>query len=166
MGEICLPVPEADRVVWYVGSLLLVAWTIFAHHHGGYSWRLCPADEDLTEECFQRYPLRLLGSQTTVQLTNDTKQKVDILRTDEGTARAFSQWTRNPFPRAKDVPGFPFPSPGLKSDFCDYSLVDKVMVPNLPARDWVLGWRLDCEESTQVWQGCADIKIAASEALI
>jgi hypothetical protein len=25
--------------------------------------------------------------------------------------------------------------------------------------EYVLGWRWDCEESTQVWSGCADVTI-------
>lgn len=46
-------------------------------------------------------------------------------------------------------------------------IVDRVVVPqDLPAGDYVLGWRWDCEESTQVWAACADITVvrAASSA--
>lgn len=42
----------------------------------------------------------------------------------------------------------------------DWSVVDKVAVPaGLDAGHYLLSWRWDCEESTQVWQNCADIAI-------
>ena len=28
---------------------------------------------------------------------------------------------------------------------------------------YVLGWRYDCEETAQVWQNCADVKVVAEE---
>ena len=30
-----------------------VGWGIIANHGGGYSYRLCKDDQELTEECFQ-----------------------------------------------------------------------------------------------------------------
>jgi hypothetical protein len=37
-----------------------------------------------------------------------------------------------------------------------------VVIPkDLAAGDYVLGWRWDCEESTQVWSNCADVTIVA-----
>jgi hypothetical protein len=39
-----------------------------------------------------------------------------------------------------------------------WSIVDKVKVPaTLPAGNYLLSWRWDCEESTQVWQNCVDV---------
>jgi hypothetical protein len=32
-----------------------------ANHGGGYSYRMCPANETLDEDCFNRYPLRMVG---------------------------------------------------------------------------------------------------------
>jgi hypothetical protein len=41
---------------------------------------------------------------------------------------------------------------------------DTVLLPkDLPAGDYVLGWRYDCEETAQIWQSCADVAIAAAE---
>jgi hypothetical protein len=38
--------------------------------------------------------------------------------------------------------------------------VDRVAIPtDLPAGDWVLGWRWDCEQSPQVWASCSDVTI-------
>jgi hypothetical protein len=35
-----------------------------------------------------------------------------------------------------------------------------VVVPsNLPAGDYVLGYRYDCEATAQVWSNCADITL-------
>jgi len=46
----------------------------------------------------------------------------------------------------------------------DLQIVDKVVIPkDLPAGEYVLGWRWDCEESSQVWQTCSDITIEAAE---
>ena len=42
-------------------------------------------------------------------------------------------------------------------------IVDKVLVPDdLPAGRWVLSWRMDQEESNQIWQSCADIVVHAA----
>ena len=34
-----------------------MTWQVRNNHGGGYSYRLCPAGEPLTEACFQRHPL-------------------------------------------------------------------------------------------------------------
>ena len=37
-------------------------------------------------------------------------------------------------------------------------IVDTVLIPpDLEPGDWVLGWRYDCEESSQVWSSCSDV---------
>ena len=43
-----------------------------------------------------------------------------------------------------------------------YSIVDQVRVP-AAVGDYVLSWRWDCEETNQVWNSCADIRISADE---
>jgi hypothetical protein len=43
-----------------------------------------------------------------------------------------------------------------------YSIVDKVKVPEAVG-DYVLSWRWDCEETNQVWNSCADIRISDHE---
>lgn len=41
-----------------------------------------------------------------------------------------------------------------------WSILDLAQVPShLEAGDYLLSWRWDCEESTQVWQNCADIQL-------
>merc|ERR1712070_500352 len=53
------------------------------------------------------------------------------------------------------VPGF---------DFRDYAIQDTLKVPtNIPAGEYVLGWRWDAEATSQVWSNCADISIEESD---
>ena len=41
-------------------------------------------------------------------------------------------------------------------------IVDMVQIPaTLKPGKYVLGWRWDCEESTQVWASCSDVTITA-----
>ena len=40
------------------------------------------------------------------------------------------------------------------------AIVDLVNVPQVPAGEYVLGFRWDCETSSQIWTSCADIAIA------
>lgn len=45
-----------------------------------------------------------------------------------------------------------------------YSVVDQVTVPNnIEAGDYLLSFRWDCEQSPQIWQNCADIRIEDGE---
>jgi len=41
----------------------------------------------------------------------------------------------------------------------DFSIVDQVRVPDTPG-EYVLSWRHDSEQTPQVWQNCADVRIA------
>ena len=42
-----------------------------------------------------------------------------------------------------------------------FSVVDQVQVPaDLEAGDYVLGFRMDCEQTPQIWSYCADIRIS------
>lgn len=48
-------------------------------------------------------------------------------------------------------------------DLYTLEIVDKIRLPSdLAAGEWVLGWRWDCEESTQVWASCSDVTINKS----
>eukprot|EP01052_Picozoa_sp_SAG31_P012295 SAG31_NODE_716_length_12626_cov_7.493973_7_plen_264_part_00 len=49
--------PSALRPKWKRGTQVEVAWGPRYNHGGGYSYRLCSADNELTEECFQKTPL-------------------------------------------------------------------------------------------------------------
>ena len=76
-----------------------------------------------------------------------------------------------PTPCSKQFPGlpddvsadpavFPEPLPRGGDDFHSYAVEDSLVVPSdLPAGDYVLGWRWDAEMTSQVWSTCTDITI-------
>jgi len=48
----------------------------------------------------------------------------------------------------------------IEDGFHDYSIVDLVKIPeNLAEGDYLLSWRWDCEQTFQIWQNCADIRL-------
>ena len=58
-----------------------------------------------------------------------------------------------------DLSLFPNPMPNV-TDFHSYALEDTLKVPpDLPPGEYVLGWRWDCEMTSQVWTSCADITV-------
>merc|ERR1712048_1288175 len=46
----------------------------------------------------------------------------------------------------------------------DLLLVDQIQIPNdLPEGDYILSFRWDCEQTSQVWNQCASIKIESDD---
>lgn len=228
-----LELPAKSPTVWPKGSTQEVAWAITANHGGGYSYRLCPKGENITEECFQKTVLRFVGDKQWLIYGNVTQMgdsigyelpqlelPLKVIR--NGTFPAGSEWARNPIPSclmfdqaqceglprdqyiscAQAASGydvvvcppnwvqFPEPFPGLSghvpywrshlgpdvpqwinlmggeqgnppmSRGFPISIMDLVKVPeDLPEGEYLLSWRWDCEQSSQVWQSCADILI-------
>jgi len=205
-----LSLPKQNTTVWKKGSHVEVAWAISANHGGGYSYRLCKSDGNVTEECFQRTPLKFAGDTQWILYPNGTRRAFPLTKVTEGVFPEGSEWARDPVPGCNicdpykqcgapltpvpgqtkslwdaqvncyamcdgagsskvsgscpdGTPNFPEQVPGI-SGFGKYvwewSIMDKVVVPSdIPAGDYLLSWRWDCEESTQVWQNCADIQI-------
>ena len=63
---------------------------------------------------------------------------------------------------AADPELFPDPLPGfdLMNNYQRYAIEDTLVVPSqVPAGEYVLGWRWDAEQTSQVWSSCADITI-------
>lgn len=50
-----------SQATWKAGVAYEVGWTVMAQHGGGYSYRLAPAGEELTEELFTKLPLDFVG---------------------------------------------------------------------------------------------------------
>jgi len=51
-------------------------------------------------------------------------------------------------------------------DLTAAAIVDHVVLPSsLPAGDYVLGFRWDCEETAQIWSSCSDVTIKAAESV-
>jgi len=143
----------------------------------------------VTEACFQRGHLEFDGDSSWAQWGPDFKNRTEFqaLRTSEGTWPKGSQWTKNPVAPCRNVDGgalsetndecknnkgfmFDPPAPGLHG-FGEYApgyastfgfnIVDKVKVPSdIPLGNYVLSFRWDCEQTTQVWTTCSDIKIS------
>jgi len=166
--------------VWKVGAEVEVGWTIQANHGGGYQYRLCPSSEPLTEECFQKTPLPFKGMQS-FKWADGVQIYFNGTYVTEGTNPPGSMWAMNPIPRndtaqtgqsfrprCEEIPHCG--STHVMSDcLCsgmwgpyDLTIVDKVQLPgDLAPGDYVLGWRWDCEESTQIWSSCSDVTIVA-----
>jgi hypothetical protein len=63
LGDMGSSLPAApSATIWTAGTDVEVSWTQKAWHGGGYSYRLCPASSNLTEECFQAHPLNFVGN--------------------------------------------------------------------------------------------------------
>jgi len=142
-----------------------------------------------TEACFQQHPLDFVGeSQFRWGGSGGHSLNFTAVTVSEGTSPKGSTWRKNPIPRAwKDSAGNwgsgsnqfqtgegfqPYckdagidkigNARSCTSEWGPYNLeiVDMVKLPaTLPAGDYVVGFRWDCEESNQIWQSCADIKI-------
>lgn len=70
---------------------------------------------------------------------------------DEGWHRLPGQGARD-----TDVEGV------CSGDWTAGVIVDHIIIPaSLSPGDYVLGWRWDCEETSQVWSSCADVTIVA-----
>jgi len=95
---------DAVTTEWKIGSRVEAFWGIYVNHGGGYSYRLCKVPEEgmsgLTEDCFQKTPLRFYGNQQWVQFGSDKSTRVnfDAKRIDIGTTPKGSQWNQNPIP--------------------------------------------------------------------
>lgn len=180
---------EVITTEWKIGSVVEAAWAIQANHGGGYAYRLCKMPKEgikgLTEKCFNEGHLNFVGEMQSVQFGDNTTKRTTFKasRTSNGTFPKQSTWTKNPIPACAGVAGgsdatapgcakgsqFPPPVPGLEGfgEFAPlwnsqfgFSIVDQLQVPtDLIPGEYVLSFRWDCEQSPQVWNSCANIKM-------
>lgn len=87
---------------WTAGSAVEVMWGIRYNHGGGYQYRLCPADSEPTEECFQEHVLEFDRTKQALVWNNGTRFPIEGTWVDEGTVPAGSTWAMNPIPRTND----------------------------------------------------------------
>lgn len=185
--------PKSDHPTkWAAGSVVHVAFGVWANHGGGYSYRLCKnVPGKVTEECFQTTPLDFVGKKSWLQHINGSyRAEIPRVTVTKGTFPAGSQWARIPFPECSDPRDdgdqpqykasfgdicnhFQYPEPipnthgfghnnntKVEDGFHDYSVVDKVRIPDdLDAGDYLISWRWDAEQTHQIWQNCADVTI-------
>lgn len=178
--------PRPTGIVWNRGGVANVSWYIAFNHGGGYSYRLCPRTEPLTEECFQKNQLQFASTEHTVLFSSGAmKIPNTIVKTGGGIG-----WMLSPIPMPNFVgsqcdngKGYPcggcgfnlthscgsypggntekdFPNPfGVSNKGKNTAILDQVHVPDVPPGDYVVGFRWDCETSSQVWLSCGDITI-------
>ena len=158
-------------------------------HGGGYQYRLTRRTATpVTETGFQQMPLAFTrrqglrwpwggglahGSVAIEIFFNATE-------VTEGVVPKGYAGRRNPIPILGGHAGLPgpvnvpsFPPPCANQSWCvgyqDGScsgihcapeIVDSIQIPSeVPAGDYVLGWRWDCEQSNHIWQSCSDATI-------
>ena len=183
LGSYILP-HRRTGVSWTRGGTANVSWYIAFNHGGGYKYRLCPKSEQLTEACFQRPEHQLeFAEDTHVVNFHAGPRRINNTIVKEGGGVG---WMLNPIPMPNfvgsdcdDMKGHPcggcpcgsrypggnthedFPNPfGKDLEGKNTAIVDLVKVPNtLPVGEYVVGFRWDCETSSQVWSSCADIEI-------
>merc|ERR1711865_1330300 len=62
LGDLGSHLPKYDTgTVWQSGSTVEAMTSIRANHGGGYQYRLCPLQSNLTEECMQQTPMPFVG---------------------------------------------------------------------------------------------------------
>merc|ERR1711970_834727 len=149
--------PEAAVTEWTRGSVEEVAWRVGPDHGGGYSYRLCRVPQEgtsrLTEECFQDTVLDFVGDkQWVIYKHEDFRTEIAAKRTREGTYPPGSQWTKNPL-RSTQVDDEDL-------DVEHGHVIDYIEVPpSLEPGDYVLSFRWDCQQTSQIWNVCANIEI-------
>lgn len=152
-----------DREIWVSGGTAHVAHSVTANHGGGYTFRLCKADTDLSEACFQKNVLTYVSDyQTVIGMDGKPITKINASRTNKGTHPKGSVWTKNPIPQEEGLAPAPVPGAFGRGPF-HINIMDEVNVPDgLPAGHYVLSWRWDAEAVPQVWQGCSDVQIVSN----
>ena len=131
----------------------------------------------LTEACFQAMPVPF-ARRTALEWSNGTRLEINgTYLTSAGNRPSGSTWAMNPLPFSDNRTAAQFAPPCAENadqrfqndtGSCSgrfpwaVTIVDWLVVPeNLPAGDYVLGFRWDCEATAQIWQSCADITIIA-----
>eukprot|EP00037_Helgoeca_nana_P010731 m.94655 g.94655 ORF g.94655 m.94655 type:complete len:351 (-) comp20381_c0_seq1:152-1204(-) len=175
--------PRPTGMTWKAGDVANVSWYLAFNHGGGYKFRICPKSETLNEECFQKPEHQLeFASTEHIVLLKEGPQAISNTIVQHGGGVG---WMLNPIPMPNfvgsdcdDMNGHPchgcpcgsgypggntntsFPNPfGRDRAGQNTAIVDLIRVPQVPAGDYVVGFRWDCETSSQVWTQCSDITI-------
>lgn len=221
--------PRPTGTVWRRGSVARVRQQATAPHGGGYIYRLCPANQTLTEACFNKIQLEFATpSKHTLRFADRSlDREINATLVTEGGGKGWMVWpwpggstgdlmyvvgpdkhcfykngTRDngsgglvpgkaycpgcgypkylsdsacpcqgqyatnmsltcpevPPNAGSDLSFTPDPAPGHTA--ASYALEDAVNVPvHILPGEYVLGFRWDCEMTSQIWQSCADITI-------
>ena len=97
---------HGEPAQWKRGTNVDVAWAISANHGGGYAYRLCKADGNITEECFQAGHLEFAGETQWARYPNGTQVEMPLRMTAVGTFPKGSQWARDPIPECYECDAY------------------------------------------------------------
>jgi len=98
-----LAAPENIETTWKAGSVVEVAWGVKANHGGGYNWRLClNVEGEVSEECFQKTPLKFASEKQWLHKRNGMRFEVPRVTVREGTFPEGSEWGRIAFPECDE----------------------------------------------------------------
>jgi len=179
--------PKYDTgTVWEAGSVVETMTSFRADHGGGYQYRLCPLEANLTEDCFHQTPMAFAGN-SKLMIWDGSVIELNSVDVTNGTLPAGGTWRMLAIPDVNgaavsgwafeppcDEPGYPAAPPSYpypdKQDHCtgdwmhNITMYDYLSVPeHLTPGEYVLGFRWDCETSAQVWASCADVTVTASK---
>lgn len=220
LGSKVLP-KRPTGVSWKKGSIVNASWHNTAEHGGGYQYRLCPASAALTEECFQKMPLKFADpTKHTVVFKNASENRQIDATLVPDSVTGTGDWMMSPVqncgtgekdgltcdrcggccdyvvPKGTHCNSTHVPHhaadgacpvhcthfPGIPEGGADpkyfknqleglsdhtFAIQDSLQIPSdIPAGEYVLGWRWDCEATSQIWSNCADITIAEADDLV
>eukprot|EP01047_Picozoa_sp_COSAG01_P082303 COSAG01_NODE_16750_length_1208_cov_1.572588_1_plen_120_part_10 len=95
LGSKVLP-KAPSGTVWHRGEQETTVISIRANHGGGYAFRLCPAEAELSEECFEKISLPFVRNQQKLRWANGTELNISGTYISEGTHPPNSMWAMNP----------------------------------------------------------------------
>ena len=91
--------PLPTGIKWTIGGTAEVSWNIIFNHGGGYAYRLCPAEEPLTESCFQAHHLEFDQDKQQLLFPNGSRTPVPApVFVNQGTSPPGATWSRLPIP--------------------------------------------------------------------
>ena len=92
--------PSLNRTVVRAGGVLEAGFGFEVNHGGGFSYRLCPADQQLDEACFAATPLAFATDTHTIEWVDGSRPPITIpaMTVTDGVTPAGSQWRRVPLP--------------------------------------------------------------------
>jgi len=155
----------AQVTTWEQGSQQTVIWQSSAYHRGGYAYRLCKVNDgkywEVNEQCFKDGHLKFAGDQTwRYKVLDPTEPKVEI------GVEGPHAWRPQELQRVTEgtnPPGSEWAWMDLDNDEVSdsvWAFQDLVQVPeSLEPGQYVLSFRWDCQQSSQVWSSCANIEI-------
>lgn len=92
---------DVEPAMWEAGSTITVSHAYSINHGGGYQYRVCPKSQGkLTEDCFQKNPLRFASNTSVIHWEDGSRPDATIPATDisEGVLPVGATWRRNPIP--------------------------------------------------------------------